>query len=174
MIIRLFDYQHQRNYEWSDVFFIGFAIVGAILSIISLWFPLTAYTLLSLLVFSIIFLLFEYIKEGQIRLFTTIKQKIKSLPLLYKILIVLLFVVLLLYSLLPPLGYDTGLYHWQAMKWLESYPVVPGLGNIHGRFAFNSNALLLHSVFSMQDIFLTIFLLEKLHNCKTSIIFAPS
>jgi len=34
--------------------------------------------------------------------------------------------------------YDSGLYHIQSIKWIRSYPVVPGLGNIHARFALNS------------------------------------
>jgi hypothetical protein len=38
-------------------------------------------------------------------------------------------------------GYDTGLYHWPAIKWIN-YDAVPlGLANLHGRFGFNSNWL---------------------------------
>ena len=35
---------------------------------------------------------------------------------------------------------DTGLYHAQAIRWIEEYGVVPGLGNLHSRFAYNSAA----------------------------------
>jgi len=38
--------------------------------------------------------------------------------------------------------YDTGLYHVQSLKWAQSYPIVPGLGNVHGRLAFNSSYFL--------------------------------
>ena len=38
--------------------------------------------------------------------------------------------------------YDTGLYHVQTLKWAQSYPVVPGLGNVHGRLAYNSSYFL--------------------------------
>src|SRR5688572_15778226 len=38
-----------------------------------------------------------------------------------------------------PLNPDTNIYHAQAIHWIESYPVVPGLGNLHGRLAFNSS-----------------------------------
>jgi hypothetical protein len=37
---------------------------------------------------------------------------------------------------------DTGLYHMQAVKWAASYPIVPGLGNLHERLAFNSTFFL--------------------------------
>jgi hypothetical protein len=35
--------------------------------------------------------------------------------------------------------YDAGLYHLQLVKWIKSYPLVPGLGNLHSRFAYNSS-----------------------------------
>ena len=37
---------------------------------------------------------------------------------------------------------DTGLYHMTAVKWAASYPIVPGLGNLHERLAFNSTFFL--------------------------------
>ncbi len=43
---------------------------------------------------------------------------------------------------------DTNLYHAQAIRWIENYHVVPGLGNLHSRFAFNSNWLVLNALFS--------------------------
>jgi hypothetical protein len=42
-----------------------------------------------------------------------------------------------------PIRYgDTGLYHMAAVKWAASYPIVPGLGNLHERLAFNSSFFL--------------------------------
>jgi hypothetical protein len=38
-----------------------------------------------------------------------------------------------------PLHFDTGLYHAQAVRWIEEAPAVRGLGNLHGRLAFNSS-----------------------------------
>jgi hypothetical protein len=37
---------------------------------------------------------------------------------------------------------DTGLYHMQAVRWNSAYPLVTGLGNLHGRLAFNNSSLL--------------------------------
>jgi len=37
---------------------------------------------------------------------------------------------------------DTGLYHLNAVRWAVEYPVVPGLGNLHGRLAFNNSFFL--------------------------------
>jgi hypothetical protein len=44
--------------------------------------------------------------------------------------------------LTPIQEYDTGLYHLASIKWASLYPVVPGLGNVHGRLAFNSTFFL--------------------------------
>lgn len=38
--------------------------------------------------------------------------------------------------------YDTGLYHLPAVHWIKVFPIVPGLGNLHGRLAFNSSYFL--------------------------------
>jgi hypothetical protein len=37
---------------------------------------------------------------------------------------------------------DTGLYHMGAVTWAATYPIVPGLGNLHERLAFNSTFFL--------------------------------
>jgi hypothetical protein len=42
----------------------------------------------------------------------------------------------------PGSAYDTGMYHLPAIDWTKSFPIVPGLGNLHGRLAFNSSSLL--------------------------------
>jgi hypothetical protein len=38
--------------------------------------------------------------------------------------------------------YDTGLYGASAMRWIMTYPAVPGLANLHGRLGFNSSVFL--------------------------------
>ncbi len=59
---------------------------------------------------------------------------------------VALTVVLLLWTANHAIGpvtlYDSGMYHLPVVNWAKSYPVVPGLGNLHGRLAFNSAGLL--------------------------------
>jgi hypothetical protein len=43
----------------------------------------------------------------------------------------------------PVMAYDAGLYHLSAIRWAREYPLVLGLGNLHGRLAFNNSSLLL-------------------------------
>jgi hypothetical protein len=40
-------------------------------------------------------------------------------------------------SMQTPLEYDAGMYHFDAVRWINSFQIVPGLGNLHGRLAFN-------------------------------------
>ena len=58
-----------------------------------------------------------------------------------------------LYTMKAPYFVDTYLYHAQAIRWIEEYGVVPGLGNLHNRFAYNSACMPLHALFSFSWIF---------------------
>lgn len=49
-------------------------------------------------------------------------------------------------------NYDTLLYHAQAIRWIEEYGVVKGIGNLHSRLAFNSAFFPLQALFSFKDI----------------------
>ncbi|MDA0990519.1 MAG: hypothetical protein O3A51_07190 [Verrucomicrobia bacterium] len=49
---------------------------------------------------------------------------------------------LTLHSVRQPGVYDSGLYHLNAVRWAGEFAIVPGLGNLHGRLAFNNSSLL--------------------------------
>lgn len=66
--------------------------------------------------------------------------------------IVVLFIVFL-WTCNSPRHYDTYLYHAQMIRWIEEYGVVPGLGNLHFRFAYNSAIMPLHALFSFKWLF---------------------
>lgn len=59
------------------------------------------------------------------------------------------FIFTLLWTTRDPGQYDTGLYHAQAIRWIEEYRVVPGLGNLHMRLAYNSAFMSLQALFSL-------------------------
>jgi hypothetical protein len=63
----------------------------------------------------------------------------------------------LVLATLKPNNSDTGLYHAQAIRWIETYPAVPGLGNYHSRLAFNSNWFPLQAAFSFAFLKLSSF-----------------
>lgn len=48
--------------------------------------------------------------------------------------------------------YDSDLYHAQAIRWIEEYGVVKGLGNLHSRLAYNSSSFALTALYSFSWI----------------------
>lgn len=59
------------------------------------------------------------------------------------------FILTLIWTNQDPGQYDTGLYHAQAIRWIEEYGVVPGLGNLHMRLAYNSAFMSQQALFSL-------------------------
>lgn len=59
----------------------------------------------------------------------------------------LLLLALLLYQQAGSHNPDAQLYYLPTLHWLAAYPVVPGLGNLHGRLAFNSQLFLVTALF---------------------------
>ena len=53
----------------------------------------------------------------------------------------------------PNVHVDTELYHGQAVRWMEEYSAVKGLGNIFRRSAYNSSFLCLQALFSFKFVF---------------------
>lgn len=68
-----------------------------------------------------------------------------------------LFIFVLLKTTEPAHNYDTGLYHAQAIRWIETYRAVPGLGNLMYRLAINSTWLLPSALFSFTFVGLQSF-----------------
>lgn len=55
------------------------------------------------------------------------------------ILVIMIVVIWCSRAMSSPTNYDSGLYHFSVIRWLNEYPIVPGLGNLHGRLAFNQS-----------------------------------
>jgi hypothetical protein len=49
-------------------------------------------------------------------------------------------------ALSPQLDFDTGFYHLSAIRWLNEFPLVPGLANLHYRLGFNQSSFLLSAL----------------------------
>lgn len=151
------------SFSFYDTFWLGLCAVGAISCIISLFLPVSIYVLISFVVISVIYWLINkkklvsYLRQGQ--------KGFSNLSKWNKAGILLVLSVILIYSLSIPYKhlYDPFLYHLQSLMWTEQYSVVPGLGNLHGRLAFNSNYLLLSTLFSYHpDYYMPVFALSGL------------
>ena len=105
--------------------------------------------------------------------FPIVKTDIKSIVLSLKewkywwwLIILLILGTMLLLASLPDSNYDTPLYHAQAIRWIEEYGVVKGLGLLHSRLAFNSSFLSLQALFGYGYITGI-----ELHSCNAFLMF---
>lgn len=56
-------------------------------------------------------------------------------------------------SLDTAFDFDSGFYHFSAIRWLNTYPVVPGIGNLHYRLAFNQTFFLFVAALNISPFF---------------------
>jgi len=52
-----------------------------------------------------------------------------------------------------PVNYDSGLYHFNTIRWINSFPLIPGLGNLHGRLAFNHSFFVYAAALNFEPFF---------------------
>ncbi len=113
---------------------LGWAVVLFILSLLQLVFPLSA--VVSLCVYGG-GVLFFFLYRGIVCL-NFFKERLLLcsffLPVLF-----LLSVWFATRAMTDPQFYDSGLYYFNSIRWLNEYPIVKGLGNLHGRLAFNQS-----------------------------------
>ena len=140
-----------EDYSLIDTFFIGMCFTGTLICIASIFMPSGIVLAAALLVASVIANIFLCVK-GQFS-FKGVRDKLLGLTKLQMLLIAVIFLCFLSYIVMPPQLDDTFYYHIQNIMWNDQYRVVPGLANLHERFGFNSNILLLYSTFGFKSIF---------------------
>lgn len=115
---------------------LGIISLTTLVSFISLVAPVTQWTHFFILGFLLVYAYYDKKNVGD-----TIKALIfdvKTNPYLFILGCICLFPAILIAS--GQVGYhDTGMYHAQAVKWINEYGTVYGLGNLHYRLAFNSS-----------------------------------
>ncbi|QOI49201.1 LIC_10190 family membrane protein [Leptospira interrogans] len=134
------------KFQFTDRVLVGLSVTNTLVSLVSLFLPITILVLFTFLSFCFVFLYFE-----------RKNLKLLTFGLIHKNIIVIITFPFLLsalvFSLNPPFAYDSGLYHIQSIKWIQEYSVVPGLANLHGRFGFNPNIFTIFALTSLKEIF---------------------
>ena len=80
----------------------------------------------------------------------TLAHKIKAYGIRKWITVVVLIILWAFFTSRGYMHYDSDLYHAQSIRWIEEYGVVPGLGNLHERFAYNSSFFAVSALYSMK------------------------
>lgn len=115
--------------------FTGISLCALYFSIVSLFLPLTVFTLLPLICI------------GFIGFIIKIKSLLQSKNVNLKACIIvcaILFLISVFISAVKKVdAYDTLLYHSSVVSWINESKVVPGIANLHGRLGMNSLYLIL-------------------------------
>ncbi len=125
---------------------LGLVLLTTTASFFSLFMPIGAWFHL-LVILGTVLILIYFFKTGKLSLsaFLEVAKKPHWLTLIIGGLSIL---TLLEVSTRIPSNPDSGQYHAQAIRWIESFGVVPGLGNLLTRYAFNSSWFVSNAVFS--------------------------
>ena len=115
---------------------IGWASTLLIFQMIHFFLPLTAFAVVPVFMVGAVF--------GLCQLFISTRSYLNQGSILMPLIVLAIIGMLIAgwvasRSMLPPANSDSGLYHFNKIRWINSFPVVPGLGNLHGRLAFNQS-----------------------------------
>jgi hypothetical protein len=128
----------------------GLVFTGIFLGIFSLFLKIGLVANIALFSFCLIYFFFS--RRSIIEALKAGTGTLLKLSVSMKALLIIYLLLLLLAAQAIPSIADTGLYHIQNIKWISSFKVVPGLGNLQGRFAFNNHSFLTEALFSFSFI----------------------
>lgn len=141
----------KESYSIVESFTIGVCTVGTFVGFTSLSAPSGMIIMIAL---GIIPALYFVVKRGQeYEMIGMLLNKWKSFTktqIAYAIAILAFF---FLFVTMPPQLPDTYTHLIQNMMWNEEFAVIPGVANLNYHFAFNSNFLLLSTVFGLKPLF---------------------
>jgi hypothetical protein len=120
------------RWRFSTAFWCGFALLVFILQISNLFSGIGPRSSASLITIGFCSLIIHRSRFVLVRAF----------PLRQVILLIVALVWLSNRALQAPLLDDSGIYHFSSIRWANQMPLPPGLGNLHGRLAFNQSYFL--------------------------------
>lgn len=143
--------KRKEEYNLLEKMLLGLCFISIPLSIWSLILPSNHVFLFVCIIVSTIYWLFN--KRRFRDLIKDIYNSVKELTLSGKLIILLFVLILLTANSWEEGSFDSLFYHHQNIRWNEEFAIVPGLANLDHRMGFNSNYLLLSSIFSFRFLF---------------------
>ncbi|RAJ95504.1 hypothetical protein LX87_03251 [Larkinella arboricola] len=129
----------------SELILAGLSLLVGVLQIASFFVPTNFY--LSAIWLGGALVIAGLYRSGMTAYVRQFWEKQKQIPVFW-----LLFLAIVLYSTLSPDHFDSGIYHLPSIRWNERFPVIPGLGNLHGRLAFNSSFFVVSAAWGLTDL----------------------
>ena len=136
--------------HFLETFFLGLLTTCIYFNLVSFFVPVNYLVLLPLLL--PVVLVLKKKTERQLFFYRT-RQTVffffskKNLPFTVSSGLLLFF-----YWIIPPQIWDSGSYHYITIRWYEQFKIIPGLANIHGRFAFNPANFIISAAYSFTNI----------------------
>ncbi len=145
---RLFHFKNVTLDDCLDSFWLGCACAIFFLQIWHLFFPVNDFSLCVVTALGCLGLLRE--RRFVVARLTDVWRAMPRYR-CYYLSFVFVSLVMFIYAIFPTATHDDGLYYTPTLHWLQSYPIVPGLGNLHGRLAFNMSVFLFQAM--LQNLF---------------------
>ncbi len=155
LCIRLLKLDEHHGLHFSITVLIGLATLSGLLGIWSLFAGVSARALAFFSVLAILSLIVIG-KYARTRI-GIIGEQLKSVSALSWLALGVLFIYVYYLAASSYYFYDTGLYHAQAIEWIEKYRAVPGLANLHFRLGFNSSLFLLSAFWGLVRLGLHLY-----------------
>ncbi|MEM6285499.1 MAG: hypothetical protein AAF787_25135, partial [Chloroflexota bacterium] len=134
---RLWGMPQHATLDWLIDFWVGWSLSVAMLQIWHLFYRVNGYTLVVLALLAMFG--FRGI-VGRLRTGITSRFSLRHLAITVT---TGAFAMLIANTAMQAfVGNDFALYHQQMVQWINAYPIVPGLANLHGRFGFNNSFFL--------------------------------
>lgn len=130
---------------------LGFAALLAVTGLLNFFFPINWIVTLSLLITGAFFLAVQLAPHIYQQSTRVNKSRLPSF--LPQISFCVIFVLWAIKAMESPGNYDSGLYHFNSIRWINEYPLVAGLGNLHDRLAFNQNWFGFAALLNLSPIF---------------------
>ena len=138
---RRYDFKFRESYIIT-----GVVLVTVFAQVVSLFSKVSAGA--NVFLISISVLVAVYYREELYEEFQSMHGKLKAGANFYVYLAV--FLIMAYGASHGIMHYDSDLYHAQAIRWIEEYGVVRGLGNLHVRLAYNSSSFALSAIYSFK------------------------
>ena len=129
------------------IFMIGICGINVYAQFFSVFYKVGAIANIILVLVSVVMTCF--LRKDFLELLYALKEK----KWYFYLIVLILLVAMLMIGSYKPTFYDTKLYHGQAIRWIEEYGIVKGLGVLHNRLAYNSAFMCLQALFGYRYIF---------------------
>jgi hypothetical protein len=131
---------------------LGILLLGLMLSsfyfnLFSFWLPVNQFALIPLAVISAGWL-YRYERRETAAIYSIYRSAKYFIAPSRLLLTICVLAVAIWYFILPPSNGDSVGYHYLAVLWYEKYKVVPGLANVHTRFAYNPISFIIEAAYS--------------------------